>query len=102
MIQPEFDDPTPSIALVWAKDGKGRRLRIDFLAVVYGVPNNLYEKALEAEVLDGSRNPTGVKFRVMHPLHMLRSRIANTMGLPGYDTPHALRQLRAATHCVRA
>jgi hypothetical protein len=102
IVVPDFDDPTPNIALVWTTDENGRPLRIDFLAVVHGVRKNLDESAIEAEILDAEQRPTGITFRVMHPLHMLRSRVANTITLPGYDTPHAIRQVRAAAHCLRA
>ncbi|OFX21026.1 MAG: hypothetical protein A2V77_03505 [Anaeromyxobacter sp. RBG_16_69_14] len=37
----------------------------------------------------------------MHPVLSLESRVANTVSLPGYDSPHGLAQARAMIGCAR-
>ncbi len=56
----------------------------------------------EFDVLDESDGETGTKFWVMHPLHCVISRASNTANLPGYDSAHALEQLRFSIRILRA
>jgi hypothetical protein len=54
------------------------------------------------DVLDEQGRPTGHRFRVMHPVDCLESRVHNVVGLAdAYDTAHGRRQLRAALVCAR-
>ena len=58
--------------------------------------------AFPTELLATDGQPTGVIFRVMHPVHVLKSRVHNAMNLPGYDSPRRLKQLRVASLCIPA
>ena len=56
--------------------------------------------AIPAEILDATGKPTGIPFRIMHPLQVMESRFHNAMTLPGYDSPAALKQLRLSVACA--
>jgi len=56
--------------------------------------------AIPAEILDATGKPTGILFRIMHPLQVMESRFHNAMTLPGYDSPAALKQLRLSVACA--
>lgn len=96
-----FDDMnTPNTGVVTFIDVDGWPRRIDFLSAPAGVDaTELLEQCIVATVT--SDDGVEVSFRVMHPLHCLRSRAYNVAYLPGYDTEHARRQLRAAIMCAR-
>lgn len=97
-----MDDHTPNTGIVTFIDEHGIKRIIDFIDQPYGLrAGDVRKTALPIEVLDEDGNPTGVGFKVMHPVWCMMSRVCNTMGLPGYATSHALKQLRASVLCAR-
>jgi hypothetical protein len=98
-----FDEAnTPSVGTVTFLDEKGIKRVIDFIDSPYGLESaDVHRTAQSIDILDEHGQATGTGFRVMHPVWCMMSRVCNTMGLPGYDTPHALRQLRASVACAR-
>jgi len=101
-LLPANFEPTPSSGQVVFMDDAGVERVIDFLVQPFGLDAADVERtSLPVEVLDDMRRPTGARFRVMHPERCMESRIHNVAGLPGYDTPRALAQLRASIVCTR-
>jgi hypothetical protein len=99
---PSMDDHTPSTGVVTFVDAHGVERTIDFIDQPHGLrANDVYRTALPIRVLDHAGKPTEVSFRVMHPVHVMESRVHNCVGLPGYRTDHALKQLRASVVCAR-
>lgn len=97
-----MDDQTPNSAVVEFVDDDGIKREIDFLGAPFGLSaEEVRDLSQDFAVQDASGNDTGATFRVMHPLHCLMSRTSNSGGLPGYDTPHALRQLRYSVQVLR-
>lgn len=95
-------DPTPNSGQVVFMDDTGIERIIDFLVHPFGLgASDVLRTSLPVEVLDDKGNPTGARFRVMHPERCMESRIHNVVGLPGYDTPRSLAQLRASVVCAR-
>ncbi|MBL8624415.1 MAG: hypothetical protein JNK64_24115 [Myxococcales bacterium] len=96
---PEPFAHTPSTGIVSFVDPSGHDRWIDFLGDPYGLSSvDVAKWSVEVEVpLPG----VSVTFRVMHPVHCMRSRISNVGGLPGYQTAHALDQARASVSCAR-
>lgn len=88
---PGPDDHTPTAAALDCGDG----VVVQFLTHVLGVRRGQLEK--HAVPVSYGRPP--VRFRVMHPLHMLQSRVANVMRLKRQDV-HSLRQLEVARHVL--
>ena len=86
----------PNLAVVDFQHGGWDRT-IDFMRVTAGVKINeeLVDTAIPVQVDER------ITFLVMHPIHCMESRAANVASIPGYDTPHALRQMRAACVCLR-
>jgi len=84
-------------------DDEGLPRVLDFLDAPYGLRKE-HVRALAPmfSVTDSNDKDTGAVFRVMHPLHTLMSRVHNTANLPGYETPHALKQLRVSVDALRA
>jgi hypothetical protein len=80
-------DRSPCSAIVELGD-----LQIDFLRVPYGIADaqQLYDRSV--------RYAYG---RVMHPMHVLESRVANVAGLPDHQTERGKKQLRGAILCMR-
>jgi hypothetical protein len=93
------DMNTPNTGVVLYVDEDKHARQIDFLGAVAGVENT-HETSIGAEVLDEAGQPIAT-FRVMHPVLCLLSRAHNVAYLPGYDTPHARNQLRAAIICAK-
>lgn len=92
-----LDDFTVNTGVVVFVDDYGIKRTIDFIDQPHGLSAaEVHRLAMPFEILDD-----GAEFNVMHPVHCLESRVHNTMSLPGYDTPHALKQLRAAVLCAR-
>jgi hypothetical protein len=99
---PSMDDHTPNTGVVTFVDARGVERTIDFIDQPHGLrAKDVYRTALPIRVLDHAGKPTEVSFRVMHPLHVMESRVHNCVGLPGYRTDHALKQLRASVVCAR-
>jgi uncharacterized protein (UPF0147 family) len=81
------DHRSPCAAIIELDD-----LQIDFLRVPYGIPD---ANALRAQSLSYEFG------RVMHPMHMLESRVANVAELPQqYQNERGLQQLRGAILCM--
>lgn len=80
-------DRSPCSAIVQLGD-----LQIDFLRVPYGISSaqQLFDRSV--------RYAYG---RVMHPMHLLESRVANVAGLPDHQTERGEKQLRGAILCMR-
>src|SRR5258708_437574 len=71
----------------------GKELKIDFLAYLAGLKSSQVRKtAIEADV-------QGVLLRVMHPINVVISRVANVIQLRRSD-PLALRQALVSLHVV--
>ncbi len=100
---PSFDDATPNVGLVLFVDRDGRERVIDFLDVPFGMDaKTVAGGSVPLDVLDAHGRPTGHRFRVMHPVDCMESRVHNVVGLAReYDTPHGRRQLRASVVCAR-
>jgi hypothetical protein len=99
---PTMDDQTPNSAVVEFVDDDGIKREIDFLDAPFGLSaKEVRDLSQDFAVQGTSGNDTGATFRVMHPLHCLMSRTSNSGGLPGYDTPHALQQLRYSVQILR-
>lgn len=95
-------EPTPNSGQVVFIDNDGAKHVIDFLMHPFGLDAaDVMRTSLPIEVLDEAERPTGARFRVMHPERCLESRVHNVIGLPGYNTPAALAQLRATVLCTR-
>lgn len=95
-------DPTPNSGQLLFVDDTGTERVIDFLVQPFGLDAaDVLRTSLPVEVLDDTGQPTGARFRVMHPERCLESRVHNVIGLPGYSTPTALAQARAAVVCTR-
>ena len=97
-----IDDITPSAGVVRFIDAASVVRDIDVMETCFGVDDaTLHRTAVEVELLEDDGTGSGKWFRVMHPVLCLQSRVSNTMGLPGYETPHALRQVAASIRCAR-
>ena len=82
---------TPEFAVVTGK-WNGKNLRIDFLGSLIRLSNIDVRK----DAVAITHRSSGVSIRVMHPLHVFESRLANVVGPPGRKDLLALDQLRAA------
>lgn len=98
-----IDDHTPNVAAVTFVDDGGHERVIDVLSAPFGMNGReVLRRSLPLQVLDEDGAPSGLHFRVMHPLDCLESRVHNVIGLPNaYDTPRGRNQLRAAVVCAR-
>lgn len=95
-------DPTPNSGQLVFVDDTGTERVIDFLVQPFGLDAaDVLRTSLPVEVLGDTGQPTGARFRVMHPERCLESRVHNVIGLPGYNTLTALAQARAAVVCTR-
>lgn len=90
---------TPNTGKVVFVDDEGVQQRVDFLAAPFGLEEVEVRRLAVPFDVEG---PTGeLAFHVMHPVHCLESRVANTITLPGYDSPHGLAQVRTMIGCAR-
>jgi hypothetical protein len=98
---PDLDDHTPNTGMVKFVDAAGEKQNIDFIDQPHGLrAREVYRMAVPVRVLDGRGRPTSVTFLVMQPVLVMESRVHNTMGLPGYRSPHSLQQLSASVACA--
>lgn len=98
-----MDDVTPNTGVVTFVDDRGIERHVDFLDAPFGLEErDVMRTALKMELFERPAAGAVQTFRVMHPVLLMESRVHNTAGLPGYDTPHALHQLRVAVRCARA
>lgn len=97
---PRFDELPPMSGVAIFRDNDGWARHLDFLPQPYGLKRDeVVAHAIEVT----TTGPDGdeLSFHVMHPLHVLESRICNA-SLPSKRTDLAWRQLRAAIECARA
>ena len=97
IFYPPPESQTPEIAVIEAH-WNGKRLRIDCLGSLYGPANS----AVRKQALRVTDPTSGTGFAIMHPVHMLESRLYNVAGnaLRRWDE-HSVAQLRAAVIIVR-
>jgi len=86
----EFDLQDRTLCLAILKIGD---VQVDFLRAPYGLPDVEQLKSRSVPYEFG---------RVMHPLHMLTSRVANMADLPSHQSERHRKQLRGAILAVRA
>ncbi len=87
---------TPEIGIVCCLIASGLEIKIDFLGYLIGPRRSAVERAsVRAKIADG------LVLQVMHPLHVLESRIGNVIELRRTD-PQSLRQLRASVLVAQA
>lgn len=97
-----IDDHTPNTGVVTFLDEAGAERTIDFVDAPFGLDaKEVRRLAVPAEIVDSSGKAIGRPFLIMHPVHVMESRVLNTMALPGYDSPPALKQLRVSVVCAR-
>lgn len=96
---PRMDDLTPCTGVVHYTDQFARPRVVDFLGAPFGL--DAREVREMAIVLEETTDRGVLELRVMHPVHTLESRASNVNRLPGYRSPHGLKQLRAAIVCAR-
>jgi hypothetical protein len=94
------DHGTANAGTVTFVDPEGEKRTIDVLRTLHGLELPEVSQLSQALEIDTTLGEA-VEFRVMHPVHCLESRTHNTADLPGYDTEHALNQLRAAVAATR-
>lgn len=96
---PTIDNHTPSTGLVLFVDSDGRTRQIDFVDAPYGLnARDVNETAQHILLADDQGEVSAV---VIHPQRLMESRVHNVAGLK-QDSPHALRQARAAIACAAA
>ena len=95
-----FDDPVPQSGTVVYLDDGGTERTLDVMATLTGIdPGELQETRVLIEYVTESE--IALRFAVMHPVLMLKSRVCNVLEHEKYRTEHGLRQLRAAVICAR-
>lgn len=95
-----LDDATTNAGTVVYKDETGVERTLDVMASLVG---------LKSEDVEGTSIPIEydttqgipVRFRVMHPVVMMESRVHNIVCLEKYRNAHGLSQARAAVLCAR-
>lgn len=98
---PELNDATPQSAIVEA-EVQGELIEIDFLNHVLGVNADVMQRSA-VELILAVRTASGdgtLTVPIMHPLHVLQSRIANVVELKR-TSDLASRQLNAAPIVLR-
>lgn len=97
---PRFDELPPMSGVAIFRDSDGWARHLDFLPQPYGLKR---DEVIAHAIEITTTGPDGaeVSFHVMHPLHVLESRICNA-SLPSKRTDLAWRQLRAAVECAQA
>ena len=99
---PTMDDHTSNSGVVTFVDDSGVERTIDFVDAPFGLDaKEVRRLAIPAEIVGPTGKAEGRPFLIMHPVQVLESRVHNTMGLPGYDSTAALKQLRVSVVCAR-
>jgi hypothetical protein len=102
-LTPTPDDVnTPSTALVRFLDSTGKERVIDFVEFPFGLKLKRVRATALPVKLQPIDGPREVTLWVLHPVLCMFSRVHNTMGLPGYETSHALHQLAMSVRFARA
>lgn len=82
-LAPAFDDATPNSGKVTFLDGEGHIQEIDFLRFLYGLTaEEVKGDSILLEIPLPSDPGTTISLRVMHPAHVLKSRIENVAACP--------------------
>lgn len=97
---PRFDELPPMSGVAVFRDSDGWARHLDFLPRPYGLESDQVV-AHAVEVSTTTPDGEGVSFYVMHPFHVLQSRVCNA-GLPSKRSDLSWHQLRAAIDCARA
>jgi hypothetical protein len=92
------DHLTRRHAVVAYVDASQRERSVDFLRSPFGVEGDEV-RALSIVVQVATAAP--LLSRVMHPVHVLESRVWNVSELPDYRNDKGLKQLRASVVCAR-
>jgi hypothetical protein len=95
-----FDDATPNAGTVVYRDEQGTERTLDVMATLVGLKPEDVQKTsvpIEYETTQGAH----VRFRVMHPVVMMESRVHNVVRLDKYRTAHGFSQVRASILCAR-
>jgi hypothetical protein len=96
---PTIDDHTPSTGLILFLDSDGQTRQIDFVDAPYGLKaDDVVATAQHILLADAQGDVPAV---LIHPQRLVESRVYNIIGLK-QDSPHALRQARAAIACAGA
>lgn len=99
---PTMDDNTPNSGIVTFVDDSGVERTIDFVDAPFGLDaTEVRRLAIPAEIVGPTGKAEGPPFLIMHPVQVMESRVHNTMGLPGYGSAEALKQLRVSVVCAR-
>ena len=94
-------DPGINYAVVTYKDADGDEHRIDFIRVPIGIPDTLSDFLAAGLKATTQTGPKPAKFTVMHPYHVLRSRLMNLHRLDTHRGEHSQAQCTAAVFCQR-
>ena len=94
LLVPEADDHTPNASVVVGKLGD-RKVEVDFLATVQGIPGNELEKNAMGVRLDAG----DVVTQLMHPLDCVKSRLANINSLKRFSD-HSVAQAVASVRIL--
>ena len=98
LLVPGSDDRSPNSCVIQYVDASNQARKIDFLNAPFGLDR---EEVFRLRLPLPLSHSAG-RLWVMHPVHCLESRAHNVAALPGYDSAHALGQLRASITCARA
>jgi len=94
---PGMDDATPNTAVLSIRlPGYPDPVIVDYLSGVAGIETGAVEKA--AVTIDHR----GVRVRVMHPIHCLKSKLSNLHLLQSKRSPEGIEQARLATRIAAA
>lgn len=93
-----LDDASPNTGVVCFRDSEGEEREIDFLRSSYGLKPGEVQKWKFVVEIDHEEE---LRFLVLHPVVLMKSRLMAAADLPGYDSEQKLHQLRAAIICAR-
>jgi hypothetical protein len=95
-----FDDATPNAGTIVYRDDHGTERILDVMSTLMGLdPSDVEKTSIPIEY--ATTNGALVRFRVMHPVVMMESRVHNVVRLERYRTAHGLSQARASVLCAR-
>ncbi len=106
LVKPDARALTSLVAQIRIPAGSSGRVRnMDVLHLLYSVSglrkSREFTEAVWRDSVEMEWKP-GHRIRVMHPLHVLDSRVQNAVGLLGDKGPHVLTQARWAIAVARA
>jgi hypothetical protein len=95
----DFDDNAPQSGTIVYRDRQGEECTLDVMNSLTGLKTADVMRT-SVDLLYRTDEGADLKFRVMHPVLMLKSRGHNVLEHAEYRTDHGLRQLRAAVVCA--